>query len=82
MTDYYKTPPQEIFEDIKENAIKIWQTYDNTYGYQDEKTIIDQEIAKIILEIKESGDTTNGQLIEAFRAGVKWCRENINDNSR
>ena len=35
--DYYKTPPQEIFDDIKENAIKIWETYDNTYGYVDEK---------------------------------------------
>lgn len=35
--DYYKAPSQEIFEDIKENAIKIWKTYDNTYGYVDEK---------------------------------------------
>jgi ribosome maturation protein Sdo1 len=35
--DYYKAPSQEIFEDIKKNAIKIWQTYDNTYGYVDEK---------------------------------------------
>jgi len=35
--DYYATPPQEIFDDIKKNAIKLWETYDNTYGYVDEK---------------------------------------------
>jgi len=35
--DYYTAPSNEIFNDIKENAIKIWKTYDNTYGYQDEK---------------------------------------------
>ena len=37
MEDYYKAPSQEVFEDIKSNAIKIWKTYDNTYGYVDEK---------------------------------------------
>jgi hypothetical protein len=35
--DYYKAPSQEVFDDIKINAIKIWKTYDNTYGYVDEK---------------------------------------------
>ncbi len=35
--DYYKAPSDEVFNDIKENAIKIWKTYDNTYGYVDEK---------------------------------------------
>jgi hypothetical protein len=35
--DYYTAPSDKVFNDIKENAIKIWKTYDNTYGYQDEK---------------------------------------------
>ena len=35
--DYYKAPPQDIFEDIKSNSIKIWQGYDDTYGYATEK---------------------------------------------
>lgn len=35
--NYYEAPPQEIFEEIKSKAIEIWQTYDNTYGYVDEK---------------------------------------------
>lgn len=26
-----------IFKELKQEAIKIWQTYDNTYGYVDEK---------------------------------------------
>lgn len=33
----YQAPSDEVFNDIKKNAIKIWQTYDNTYGYVDEK---------------------------------------------
>lgn len=35
--DYYIPPSDEIFEDIKANAIKIWQSYDNKYGYATEK---------------------------------------------
>jgi ribosome maturation protein Sdo1 len=35
--NYYKAPSQKIFEDIKKNAVKIWQTYDNKFGYVDEK---------------------------------------------
>lgn len=34
---YYDAPSDEVFEDIKANAIKIWQTYDDTYGYASEK---------------------------------------------
>lgn len=35
--EWYKAPSNKVFNDLKENAIKIWQTYDNTYGYVDEK---------------------------------------------
>lgn len=35
--DYYKAPPDEVFNDIKAECIKIWQTYDDTYGYASEK---------------------------------------------
>lgn len=34
---YYQAPAIELFDDVRENAIKIWQSYDNTYGYADEK---------------------------------------------
>lgn len=33
----HTTPSDTIFNEIKEAAIKIWKTYDNTYGYVDEK---------------------------------------------
>lgn len=34
----WDTPPSdEIFEEVKSAAIKMWETYDNTYGYVDEK---------------------------------------------
>ena len=35
--EYYTAPPQDVFDDIKNNAIVIWETYDDTYGYQSEK---------------------------------------------
>lgn len=35
--DYYATPSQEIFDEIKTKSIELWQTYDNSYGYADEK---------------------------------------------
>jgi|ERR1039458_5482256 hypothetical protein len=34
---YRTTPTQEIFDDIKGASIRIWQTYDDTYGYATEK---------------------------------------------
>lgn len=35
--DYYEAPPQKVFDEIKDGCIKIWNTYDNTFGYVDEK---------------------------------------------
>lgn len=35
--DYYKAPPQEVFDEIKKESIRIWKTYDDTYGYATEK---------------------------------------------
>ncbi len=32
--NYYDAPPQEIFDDIKENATKIWNTYSDEFGYR------------------------------------------------
>ena len=32
-----KTISDELFNELKSEAIKIWQTYDNSYGYADEK---------------------------------------------
>jgi len=32
-----ETPSQEIFDDMKETAIQIWSSYDDTYGYASEK---------------------------------------------
>jgi len=35
--NYYEAPAEHVFEDIKKNAIAIWQTYDDTHGYATEK---------------------------------------------
>jgi len=35
--DYYTAPSDEVFEVIKSCAVEIWRSYDNTYGYVDEK---------------------------------------------
>lgn len=34
---YYTAPSDEMFEEIKREAIKIWESYDNAHGYVDEK---------------------------------------------
>lgn len=34
---YYTAPSDEMFQEIKDASIKVWQTMDNTYGYVDEK---------------------------------------------
>ncbi len=34
---YYTAPPQKIFDEVKSASIKLWQTYDNEFGYVDEK---------------------------------------------
>jgi len=33
----HHTPSQELFNEIKNAAIEIWNTYDNKHGYVDEK---------------------------------------------
>ena len=33
----YKAPTEEVFQEMKESATEVWKTYDNTYGYVDEK---------------------------------------------
>ena len=35
--DYYTAPPQKVFDEIKKASIEIWNTYDNRFGYADEK---------------------------------------------
>lgn len=50
---YYDAPTDSIFQDIKENSIKLWQTYDNEYGYVDEKV----NYIKDMQNIKDNGMT-------------------------
>jgi len=33
----YETPPLSIFNEMKNTAINIWNTYSDTYGYRSEK---------------------------------------------
>lgn len=44
---YYTAPSDAIFEDIKRNAIKIWQGYDDTYGYATEKIDNIKDLANV-----------------------------------
>lgn len=36
----HETPSQEIFEEIKQAAISVWNKYDDTYGYASEKKAV------------------------------------------
>lgn len=46
---YYTAPSEKAFEDMKKCAIELWNTYDNTYGYVDEKV-------NAIKDLKNVGD--------------------------
>lgn len=45
--EYYTAPSDEVFEDIKTNAIKLWQTYDDQYGYATDKVNRIKDIANV-----------------------------------
>lgn len=34
---YYTAPSAEVFQDIKQAAINIWETYDDQFGYATQK---------------------------------------------
>jgi hypothetical protein len=34
---YYDAPEDSQFNELKEKAIEVWKTYDNRFGYADEK---------------------------------------------
>jgi hypothetical protein len=44
---YYTAPSPEVFEDIKTAATHIWEGYDNTYGYVDEKLDIIRHLQNV-----------------------------------
>lgn len=35
--EYYTAPSDKVFNEIKEAATQIWQTYDDEYGYASDK---------------------------------------------
>lgn len=38
MKNLYYTPPENhVFDEVKRECIKLWEKYDNTYGYVDSK---------------------------------------------
>lgn len=44
---YYEAPADHIFEEVKEAAIKTWKTYDNQFGYADEKVSRIQDLENV-----------------------------------
>lgn len=46
---YYTPPTEKQFNELKNAATEIWKTYDNTYGYVDEKV-------ERIKDLKNVGD--------------------------
>lgn len=50
------TVTDEVFDELKREAIKIWQTYDNTYGYADEKI----GMIELITNVKDNYGTFIG----------------------
>lgn len=44
---YDDAPSDEVFNEIKNAAIEIWQTYDDTYGYATEKITYVESITNV-----------------------------------
>ncbi len=44
---YYTPPTEERFNELKKKAIEIWNTYDNEFGYVDEKVNSIKDIKNI-----------------------------------
>lgn len=42
-----KTVSDEVFNELKEKAIEIWKTYDNEFGYVDEKLSMIEPIQNV-----------------------------------
>src|SRR5437773_9966131 len=67
MTDlYYIAPTNKQFEEVKQKAIEIWQTYDNTYGYVDEKVNRIKDLKNIqdnVMSIIAMFDIRNQQIL-------------------
>lgn len=48
MTMLYYTPPEDSqFDELKEKAIEVWNTYDNQFGYVDEKVNAIEKIPNV-----------------------------------
>ncbi len=45
--DSYLPPRQIVFNEIKKACIDMWKTFDNTYGYVDEKLAMANQIHNI-----------------------------------
>lgn len=77
---YYTPPKQEIFDEVKEKAIELWETYDNTHGYVDEKVgrIKDLEnVGDNVMYIIGMFDQSNQRIL--FSSLTELTRYAIND---
>ena len=45
--EYYTPPAQQIFDEIKQASIDLWQTYDDQFGYATEKVSRIKDIGNI-----------------------------------
>jgi len=72
---YYTAPKESVFKDLKKSAIKIWQTYDNQYGYVDEKVnkLKDlKNIADNFMFILAMFDSNNQQKVSKLVKKETW----------
>ena len=76
---YYTPPTDEQFNELKEKAIEVWRTYDNEFGYVDEKVGRIKDIQNIqdnFMYMVAMFDATNqgilaGKLSKETREAVK-----------
>lgn len=71
----YRTPSNKIFQEIKDACIKVWKTYDNTYGYVDEKiravNYIKNEEANVMFMLKMFHPILKAEIISHLSVPAK-----------
>lgn len=63
------TVTNEVFEDIKQAAISLWNTYDDTYGYATEKISRIKDLENLPSELEEVFLPNWGYIIAMFDIG-------------
>lgn len=63
---YFEAPTDEIFDEVKDQAIKLWRSYDDTHGYASTKVNAIKDLKNVkdnVMYIIAMFDMSNQRLL-------------------